>query len=275
VRSRLDNGVLEIVLERPDVLNAMDPTMRGALTEELDAADVDERVCAIVITGAGRGFCAGADLRRGTGAFTQAVDGPYRDGGGTLVRRMLRMSVPLIAAVNGPAAGIGAAMTLGMDIRLAAESARFVFPYTRLGIPPEGLSSLLLRETVGLPRALQWMLTGASVSAADALAAGLVAEVVPDGTVLARAREMALGIAASTSAIAVAVTRRLIWGQLEERAVERAHVLESRTVPRLAAGADAAEALTARREGREPRFRAPRRDAGEYPWGGPDPEVCT
>jgi enoyl-CoA hydratase/carnithine racemase len=268
VRTETAGGVRTIVLDRPEVLNAMDPGMRFALLDEFERADDDESVRAVVITGAGRGFCSGADLRNGVGGFAPgaAPDGPYRDGGGALVRRMLRMGVPVIAAVNGPAFGIGAALTLGADVRIAARSARFGFVYTRLGIAPEGLSSWLLRETVGLPRAIDWLLSGRAVDAPEAFAAGLVREVVAEDGLLDRALEVAQEYIRWTSPAAVAVTRRLVWGQVSDSVADRAHELESRLVPHLAAGPDAAEAAAARRERRRPLFAAPRTHVGDYPF---------
>lgn len=268
------DGVLTLTLDRPASLNAMTPDMRNGIIAALDDADRDDAVRAIIVTGTGRGFCSGADLSAGTTSFTPAGSavGAYRDGGGTLTRRLIASRKPIIAAVNGPAIGIGAAMTLAMDFRIAGRSARFGFVYTRLGIGPEGLSSWLLPEVVGLPSALDWMLTGRIIDADEALSAGLVRAVVPDEQLAGEARALALELSESTGPLSVAVTRRLVWGQRAESAARRAHLLESRMVPWLSATPDAAEGVAARRERRAPAFTgAVSSLEDDFPWPGTDP----
>lgn len=268
------DGILTLTLDNPATLNAMTPTMRAGIIAALDDADGDDEVRAIIVTGAGRGFCSGADLSAGTTSFTPggSGSGAYRDGGGTLTRRLIASRKPIIAAVNGPAVGIGAAMTLAMDFRIAAQGARFGFVYTRLGIGPEGLSSWLLPEVVGLPRAVDWMLTGRMIDADEALRAGLVRDVVPEDGLADAARALALGLIENTAPLAVAVTRRLLWGQRAETAARSAHLLESRMVPWLSATPDAAEGVAARRERRRPVFTGSLSGLGEdFPWPGIDP----
>ena len=271
--TELEDGVLTLTFDNPGRLNAMHPAMRAAIIAAFDWADADDDVRVVLVTGAGRGFCAGADMSRGTGAFVPASgDGEYRDGGGVLVRRLLESAKPIIGAVNGAAARIGAAMTLPMDFRLAAASARFGFVYTRRGIGPEGTSSWLLPAIVGPTTALDWLLTGRVFGAEEALARGLVTEVLPDDRLMPRARELARSLCETTAPLSVSLTRQLVWRQLDGRfgggqldgqlgggqlgcgAVETAHRLESRVVPWLAATPDAAEGVSAFLEKRAPRF---------------------
>lgn len=244
-----------VTLDNPAALNAMNPTMRSGIMAAIDRADADDSVRAIIVTGAGRGFCAGADMSKGTASFVPPVDdGPYRDGGGILVRRLLDSTKPIIGAINGPAAGIGASMTLAMDFRVVSESARFGFVYAQRGIGPEGCSSWLLPLIVGPTRALAWLLTGRVFDAAEALAGGLATEVVSPERLLERAYEIARLIADRTAPLSVALTRELVWGQLARGAAERAHALESVVVPWLSATPDAAEGVAAFLEKRPPSF---------------------
>jgi enoyl-CoA hydratase/carnithine racemase len=275
VTTELVDRALMITLNRPDSLNALTPPMRGVIIEALDRADADDTVRSVIVTGAGRGFCAGADISRGAAAFTPPVaDGePYRDGGGTLVRRLFASTKPLIGAINGPAAGIGAAITLPMDFRLASTTAKFGFVYVRRGIGPEGTSSWLLPQVVGITRATDWMLTGRLVLPEEALSAGLVSEVVEPDSLIERAQEIAATIARETSAVSVSLTRALLWNQFAAGHLETAHELESRVVPWLAAGVDAREGVAAFVEKRPPQFEgSPSRDIlSVFPW--PEMEI--
>jgi enoyl-CoA hydratase/carnithine racemase len=275
--TELEEGVLTLTLDNPGRLNAMYPAMRAAIIAAIDRADADDDVRVVLVTGAGRGFCAGADMSRGTEAFIPASgDGEYHDGGGILVRRLLESAKPIIGAVNGPAAGIGAAMTLPMDFRLAADSARFGFVYTRRGIGPEGTSSWLLPAIVGPTTALDWLLTGRVFGAQEALARGLVTEVLPAEQLLPRARELARSLCDTTAPLSVSLTRQLVWRQLSAAAAETAHRLESRVVPWLAATPDAAEGVSAFLQKRQPRFIGrPARDIPPgFPWDETDGTVA-
>src|ERR1700753_1195477 len=190
-----DDGVLTITLNRPDRLNAWTPTMGQELMAAFDAADADDAVRAIIVTGAGRGFCAGADLQGGGSTFDwrerQAGQGIPRDGGGQFTLRVFDCTKPVIAAINGPAVGVGATMTLPMDFRLAAEEARIGFVFARRGIVPEACSSWFLPRVVGISRAMEGVATGRVFPAHEALEAGLVRSVHPAGALLDAAYALA------------------------------------------------------------------------------------
>ena len=252
-----EGPALVLTLSRPERLNAFTDRMRDELVDALEAADADDRVRAVVVTGAGRAFCAGQDLEAGAGTFDpgRGPDEPRPDTGGTVTLQIARMRKPVIAAVNGAAVGVGVTMTLGMDVRLAAEEARFGFVFARRGIVPEALSSFLLPRVVGLPRALEWTATGRVFPAHEALAAGLVRSLHPREQLLPVALALVAEIAESTSAVAVAVARRMFWEGLGGmRALEQAHRLESRMLQFMGSSPDAREGVVAFTEKRPARF---------------------
>src|SRR5947209_3973001 len=207
----VQDGVLTITLNRPDRLNAWTQTMARELMEAFDRADADDEVRAVVITGAGRGFCAGADLERGGDTFDwrgrerEGGAAVPRDGGGRLTLRVFDCTKPVIAAINGPAVGVGATMTLPMDIRLAAEEARIGFVFARRGIVPEACSSWFLPRLVGISQAMEWVSTGRVFSAREALDGGLVRSVHPAGELLDAAYALAREIAAGSAPVSVAL----------------------------------------------------------------------
>ncbi|MFN0030234.1 MAG: crotonase/enoyl-CoA hydratase family protein [Acidimicrobiales bacterium] len=277
----LSDRVLTITLNRPERLNAFTEQMRVEMTDALDRADADDEVRAIIITGAGRGFCAGADLERGgntfnyderTGAGSSTEDAAKprwnRDGGGLLTLRIFEVNKPVIAAINGPAVGIGVTMQLPMDIRIAAESARFGFVFSRRGIVPEACSTWFLPRVVGISKALEWAYSGRVFSAQEALEGGLVSQVVPDDQLLPTARALALEIAANTSALSVTLIRHMMWKLLGADHPMEAHKLDSRGVQALGRGPDAAEGVTSFLEKRPPQFTGrPSQDLPDYfPW---------
>src|SRR5213592_263801 len=182
IRYEVADRVLTITLNRPDRLNAFTPTMGRELIEAFDRADADDAVRAIIVTGEGRGFCAGADLGGGGGTFDwrdrQEADEIPRDGGGQVALRIFDLTKPVIAAINGPAVGVGITMTLPMDVRLAAEGAKIGFVFARRGIVPEACSSWFLTRVVGISRAAEWVYSGRVFSAEEAQAGGLVSRVV-------------------------------------------------------------------------------------------------
>src|SRR5688572_1436076 len=195
IRYEVADHVLTITLDRPDRLNAFTPTMGHELIEAFDRADADDDVRAVIVTGEGRGFCAGADLGSGgdtfdAGARGRDPDRVHRDGGGTVTLRIFQLTKPIIAAINGPAVGVGITMTLPMDIRLAAEGAKIGFVFARRGIVPEAASSWFLPRLVGISQATRWCYSGRVFPAAEAAEAGLV-ELVEPGRLLERARELA------------------------------------------------------------------------------------
>src|SRR5437773_637780 len=214
----VDGPVLTITLNRPDKLNAFTFTMMKELLDGFDRADADDDVRAVIVTGAGRGFCAGADLAAGDGTFDyrhssgqEARLEDARDGGGLVALRIFESKKPVIAAVNGPAVGVGVTMTLPMDVRLASENARFGFVFARRGLVPEAASSWFLPRVVGISRAMEWVATGRVFPAADALEAGLVRIVHPPDGLLAAAYALARDIAANAAPVAVALARQTRW----------------------------------------------------------------
>jgi enoyl-CoA hydratase/carnithine racemase len=265
--------VLTITLHRPDRLNAFTVGMQHELIDAFDRADADDDVRAIVVTGAGRAFCAGADLGGGGDTFNAEKAGAdvgvtHRDGGGQVSLRIYQLEKPIIAAINGPAVGVGVTMTLPMDVRIAAESARFGFVFARRGIVPEACSSWFLPRVVGISRAMEWTTTGRVFPASEALEAGLVRSVVPDGEVVPAAMALAREIADNTSAVSVALTRQMLWRMLGADPPVEAHKIDSRGIAQLGKMADAKEGVSAFLEKRPARFpmSAARDLPAFFPW---------
>ena len=250
--------VLTITMNRPDRLNAFTATMGEELRAAFDRADADDDVRAVIVTGAGRGFCAGADLERGSETFTKREhddpDTVPRDGGGRLTLRIFDCTKPVIAAINGPAVGIGATMTLPMDVRLASESARIGFVFARRGIVPEACSSWFLPRVVGISRAMEWVATGRVFDAQEALEGGLVRSVHPPGELLAAARALASEIAENAAPVSVALARQTMWRMLGAEHPMLAHRADSRGMYYRGRSADAAEGITSFFEKRPARF---------------------
>ncbi len=250
-------GVLTITLNRPDRLNAFTEAMGAELIEAFERADRDDEVRAIIVTGTGRGFCAGMDLGEGGATFDygERPEGEVpRDGGGRVVLRIFEMTKPVIGAINGPAVGVGITMTLPMDIRLAAEGARIGFVFTRRGIVPEACSSWFLPRIVGISQAMEWVASGRVFTAQEALAGGLVRSVHPEGELLGVARELAREIAENTAPVSVALARRLLWSGLGAAHPMEAHRADSRAMFARGRSADAREGITSFLEKRPPRF---------------------
>jgi len=265
LRYAVADGVATITLDRPDRLNAFTPVMATELAGAAAAADADDAVRVVLVTGAGRAFCAGADLGGGNETFRDrtarpdpvprgTVDGVPRDWGGIASLPFARLRKPVIAAVNGPAVGIGATMTLPMDVRIAAESARFGFVFARRGIVPEAASSWFLPRVVGISQAMEWVATGRVFDAAEALRGRLVSRVVPDGELLPTALDLAREIADNTSGVAVGAARQLLWSMLGAPSPWDAHRAESRALVELGAGPDAAEGVASFLERRPAEF---------------------
>ncbi|MEU4248877.1 enoyl-CoA hydratase-related protein [Amycolatopsis sp. NPDC026612] len=244
LRTALDAGVLTVTLDRPGRLNAITPALVRELLAVLDAADADDEVRAIIVTGAGRAFCAGADLGAGGGAFDhREAAAEHRDLGGLVALRLYASAKPVIAAVNGPAVGAGAGLTLPMDIRLASTTARFGFVYARRGIVPESAAAWFLPRAVGMQRAMEWVATGRVFDAAEALAGGLVRSVHEPDDLLPAAIAIAREIAENTAPVSVALSRRLMWRMLGEAHPMAAHRLDSRLMGELGGGPDAVEGI--------------------------------
>jgi len=270
------DGVLTITLDRPEKLNAFTPTMMRELIDAFDRADADDAVRAVIVTGAGRAFCAGADLSGGGGTFDNTARDTletHRDGGGLVALRIFESKKPIIAAINGPAVGVGITMTLPMDVRLASTAARMGFVFARRGIVPEACSSWFLPRVVGISRAAEWVYTGRIFSAEEALAGGLVSRIVPPADLLATARGLAREIADNTSAVSVALSRQLLWRMLGADHPMEAHQVDSRAIYWMGSSADAREGVAAFLEKRPARFTLrPSADLpGFYPWWPPRP----
>ena len=274
VRYEVEDGVCTITLHRPEKLNAVTSTMLAELVQALDRADADDAVRALIVTGAGRAFCAGADLSGGGRAFDAEAHGEmerpeqHRDGGGLVTLRIFDMKKPLIAAVNGPAVGFGSTVILPMDVRLASTAARFGFVFTRRGIVPESCSTWFLPRLVGMARAAEWMCTGRVFPAEEALAGGLVSRVVAPEALLPAARALAREIAAHTSPVSVALTRQMLWKQLAADHPMEAHRIDSLGMYWTGRSADAREGVSAFLEKRPARFTLrPSADMPPfYPW---------
>jgi enoyl-CoA hydratase/carnithine racemase len=258
IRYEVADRVLIITLNRPERLNAFTPTMGRELIEAFDRADADDDVRAVIVTGAGRGFCAGADLERGGSTFDwrdrQDGDAVPRDGGGRVALRIFDSTKPVIAAINGPAVGVGITMTLPMDIRLAADGARMGFVFTRRGIVPEACSSWFLPRLVGIGQAMEWVATGRVFSAEEALAGGLVRSLHPAGELLDAARALAGEIAEHTAPVSVALSRRLLWTMLGAGHPMEAHRADSRAMFARGQSGDAREGVTSFLEKRPAEF---------------------
>ncbi|MDB5431719.1 MAG: enoyl-CoA hydratase [Caulobacter sp.] len=219
--TELDAGILTLTLNRPDKLNAYTARMGGELTDAFVKADANDDVRVIIVTGAGRGFCAGADISGGQDSFGQGAAKLFgetgAEGQSPEARRagftgaIFNCRKPSIAAINGAAVGVGVTMTLPMDIRLASETAKVGFVFARRGLTPEAGAAHFLPRIVGLPQALRWCYSGRVFDAAEALRGGLVSEVLAPEDLLPRAREIAREIVEETSAISIALTRQLLW----------------------------------------------------------------
>jgi enoyl-CoA hydratase/carnithine racemase len=250
-------GVLTITLNRPERLNAFTEGMGAELIEAFERADRDDEVRAVIVTGAGRGFCAGMDLGEGGATFDygERPEGDVpRDGGGRVVLRIFELTKPVIAAINGPAVGVGITMTLPMDIRLAAEGARIGFVFTRRGIVPEACSSWFLPRIVGISQAMEWVASGRVFTAQEALAGGLVRSVHAEGELLGVARELAQEIAQNTAPVSVALARQLLWSGLGAAHPMEAHRADSRAMFARGRSADAREGIASFLEKRSPHF---------------------
>ena len=268
------DGVATITLNRPDKLNAFTERMRNELIEAFDRIDGDDAVRAVIVTGAGRAFCAGADLSAGAKTFDREARGAqssaerWRDGGGLVSLRIFECTKPVIAAINGPAVGVGVTMTLPMDIRLASSTARFGLVFARRGIVPEACSSWFLPRIVGISRALEWVYSGKVFPAEEALDGGLVRQVLAPEELLPAAQAIAREIAQNTSAISVALSRQMMWRMLGADHPMEAHKIDSRAIYTLGQSADAYEGVASFLEKRPAKFtQGPSKDMPDfYPW---------
>lgn len=242
--------IATITLDRPDKLNAFTGTMLREMIAAFDLTDADDDVRAVIVTGAGRAFCAGADLSSGSDTFARggsdapAGDGVPRDGGGMLTLRIFESLKPVIAAINGPAVGVGVTMTLPMDIRIASNAARFGFVFSRRGIIPEAASSWFLPRLVGISQALEWSYSGRVFEAQEAIDGGLVRSLHAHDELLSAARGIAADIAAHSAPVSVSLTRQMMWRMLGAHHPMDAHRADSRAILERGRSSDAAEGIT-------------------------------
>ena len=277
IKLDIADGIATITLHRPEKMNAFTRTMMAEMTDALDVTDADDSVRAVIVTGSGeKAFCAGADLTPEGGGHVfsdpnlveDLSDERVRDSGGRLALRLFNSQKPLIGACNGVAVGVGATMQLPFDIRLASENARFGFVFARRGITPEACSSWFLPRLVGMQTALEWCMTGRIFGAKEALAAGLVRSVHPQGELIGAARALAHEIADNASAVSVAMTRAMLWRLSALDHPMMAHRIDSRAIYRLSRSDDAKEGVASFLEKRSPDY--PDTVSGHmpdfYPW---------
>jgi enoyl-CoA hydratase/carnithine racemase len=271
------DAVVTITLNRPDRLNAVTARTIEELLAAFDRADADDGVRAVIVTGAGRAFCAGADLGAGGATFDRRARGEaaraeeHRDGGGRVTLRIFDLKKPVIAAINGPAVGFGVTLTLPMDVRLASTAARIGFVFVRRGVVPEACSTWFLPRLVGASQAAEWMLSGRVFSAEEALAGRLVSRVVAPEALMPAARALAREIADHAAPISVALSRQMLWKLLGADHPGAAHRLDSQAMFWTGQSADAHEGVQAFLEKRPARFRLrPSADMPPfYPWWPP------
>ena len=255
------DNIATITLNRPDKLNAFTGTMMYEMIDAFDQVDADDDVRAVIVTGAGRGFCAGADLSASGGetfssggSDIQTDAGVPRDGGGMVSLRIFNCTKPVIGAINGAAVGVGVTMTLPMDFRLASEHAKFGFVFARRGIVPEACSSYFLPRLVGISQATEWCYTGRVFPADEARAGGLVRSVHAADELLPAARAIAAEIAENTAPVSVALTRQMLWRMLGASHPMEAHRVDSRGILSRGASDDAREGVTSFLEKRQPDY---------------------
>ncbi|MEI7573553.1 MAG: crotonase/enoyl-CoA hydratase family protein [Phenylobacterium sp.] len=265
IRLEVEDGIATLTLNRPDKLNAFNTLMMQEMIAAFDQTDADDSVRVVIVTGAGRAFCAGADLSAGAATFdystrggedkeARTLDGVQRDGGGLLTLRIYDSLKPVIAAVNGPAVGVGVTMQLAMDIRMASTDARYGFVFSRRGINPEACSSWFLPRLVGIQTALEWCYSGRVFPAQEALDKGLVRSLHAPEDLLPAARALAREIADNTAPVSIALTRQLIWRMAGASHPIEAHMADSRGIQARGAMPDAKEGVTSFLEKRLPRY---------------------
>ena len=254
IRYEARDAILTLTLNRPSRLNAFTEQMSQELVSAFDRADQDDEIRAVVLTGAGRGFCAGADLGAGGASFAYPDGAAHRDRGGRVSLRIFESLKPVIVAVNGPAVGIGVTMTLPADVRLASTAARFGFVFARRGIVPEAASSWFLPRLVGISRALEWTTTGRIFDAREAQEGGLIRSVHEPADLLPAAYALAREIADYTAPVSVALTRQMMWRMLGADHPMAAHQLDSRAIQARGLSGDAGEGVTAFLEKRPASF---------------------
>ena len=278
IRYEADGPILTVTLNRPEKLNAYTAQMGAELADALTRADEDDSIRAVILTGEGRGFCAGADISAGAGSFdSQGGAGAknfgggetraLRGAGGGFVGALFNCKKATIAAFNGAAVGVGVTLALPTDIKIASSAARFGFVFARRGLVPEAGSAWFLPQIVGLPQALRWCLSGRLFGAEEALKGGLVSEVVEPEALMARAREIAMEIAENTAPVSVALTRQMLWRFASANDPFGLLQIDGAFAMTLGSGGDVKEGVGAFLEKRAPNF--PGRVTADMPAGYP------
>jgi len=274
-RYEIEKGIATVRLDRPDKMNALTQTMRKELIEIFAAADQDDSVRVVVVKGAGKAFCAGADLSTGGSVFDRTIQEgrkvsirEHRDGGGQIALAIFRCRKPVIAAINGDAVGVGITMTLPMDIRVASEDAKIGFVFTRRGVVPDACSSWFLPRIVGISKAAEWIYTGRVFRASVEANSGLFNHVVPQEKVLDRAMAIAKEIAENASAVSVALSKALLWHSHAEADPQSVHLVDSQCFFWMGHQKDSYEGVQSFLEKRPPKFTM--KVSGDmpdfYPW---------
>ena len=280
IKYEVKDKILTITLNRPDRLNAFTGQMMNDLISAFDSASNDDEVRVVIVTGEGRGFCAGADLGAGEATFNRdenprakKTDNKenlewLRDGGGRTTLAIYDCSKPIIAAINGPAVGVGVTMTLPMDIRLASEEAKFGFVFARRGLVPEAASSWFLPRIVGISKSLEWTFSGKVFDAEEALNGGLIRSIHSKDSLLDEAKKIANEIIENTSPVSVSMTRQMLWKMLGADHPMEAHKVDSRAIYELGKGQDTKEGVNSFLEKRPPEFPSKvSKDMPDfYPW---------
>ena len=252
ITTELSDNILTITLNRPDRLNAFTPHMQGELIEAFDQADANDDVGAIIITGSGRAFCAGADLSDGGSTWEKPA--LARDGGGRLTLRIFESLKPVIAACNGPSVGVGTTMQCAMDVRLAADTARYGFVFSRRGVVPEACSSWFLQRIIGISQALEWTYSGRIFEAEEALATGFARQIYAGPDLIPAARKLARSFIDDSSAVSVSTIRHMMWKGLTMDHPMEAHKIDSRGMYYQGRSDDAKEGISSFLEKRPPSF---------------------
>ena len=256
------DNIAVLSLNRPNKLNAFTFSMMEEMIAALDALDADDSVHALIITGKGRAFCAGADLSSGQDTFNPSFDDFAvqesdfrRDSGGILTLRMYKFLKPIVVACNGPAVGIGASMQLAADIRLASDQARFGFVFNNRGIVPDACSSWFLPKIVGISRALELTYSGRIIDAQEALQLNLVSSIHDSENLLSNAVDITKKMVQNSAPVSISLTRQMLWRSLESSGPYDAHVIESKAIDSRGASEDAKEGVSSFLEKRPAEFK--------------------
>ena len=260
IKTSKEGNIFIISLNRPEKLNAFTRVMQDELIKVFDYTDENDDIKAVIITGSGKAFCAGADLVEGANTFNYGEQGnklsneDHRDGGGMVALRIYESKKPVIGAINGDAVGVGVTMTLPMDIRIASDKARFGFVFSRRGAVPEACSSWFLPRIVGISKALDWCFSGKVFSAQEALKHSLVSEVVEEDNLIKRALEIGNTYISKTSSVSVSLSRQMLWRMLGANHPQEAHLVDSLAMEKMGKSSDIKEGILSFLEKREPKF---------------------